>query len=318
MVIANICTIINSVFIGNSAQASGCIYADFGTLNMSHSSILQNQSPEAGGLRVREEATATLKHCLIGLNRSLSGFDVDGRITSLGFNLIERGGDFAGTLQSSDIVGKSPKTGPDGLLLPDSPAINVGDPAFDPSTLPLDVAGNARMVGGRIDIGAFEFTGTPFNWTTAYFSRAVADDPAREATDWGAAADPDKDGVVNTLERAFGGDPTTSALTLDDGSALLPAVQKSAAAVDYKFALDERYTDLRYIVQTSTGAAAWLDAATFVPLGGGMGFRRDPAPGTPTTPGSSSSSRSRFLINEMLPIQPGQRHLLRLKVIGGQ
>ena len=213
-------------------------------------------------------------------------------------------------------MGKSPKIGPDGVLQPDSPAIDAGDPAFDPSTFPYDLLGRVRVAGARIDIGAVEFTGTPLDWTVAHFSRIVAEDPTKEASDWGATADPDKDGVANTLERALGGDPTTASLTLDDGSALLPAVQKSEGAIDYKFALDERYTDLRYIVQTSADAAPWLDAATFVPLGGGQGFRREPAPGTPTTSGSSSSSRSRFLINEVLPIQPGQRRLLRLKVVG--
>ena len=312
------CTIVNSWLDENSATLEGGgIFVGSGRLVLRHSSIFKNQAPHAGGLKVVGGGSASISHCLIGLNRSLDGFgDGAGPITSLGFNLIERPGGFIGTLQSSDVVGKSPKIGLDGFLQPDSPAIDAGDPAFDPSTLPLDGPGNDRKTGPRIDIGAVEFTGTVAGWTLGYFSRTVADDPAKEATDWGATADPDKDGVVNTLERALGGDPTTAGLTLVDGTALLPAIQKSAGAVDYQFALDERYTDLRYIVQTSSDAAPWLDAATFVPLGGGQGFRRDPAPGSPTTPGPSSSSRSRFLINEMLPIQPGQKHLLRLKVVG--
>jgi len=42
-----------------------------------------------------------------------------------------------------------------------SPAINAGDVALDQSTFTLDRSGNARVIGGAPDLGAYEFTGTP-------------------------------------------------------------------------------------------------------------------------------------------------------------
>jgi len=129
-------------------------------------------------------------------------------------------------------------------------------------------------------------------------------------------ADPDNDGIVNWLERAFGGNPDSNSLTSGDGSVLLPAVQKSGAAVDVQFPLDERNIDQHYTVQTSSDGAAWTNAATFVPLGGGNGFRRDPVAGAETSPGPAVATGSRFLITESLPAVTGQKGFVRLQVSG--
>ena len=42
-------------------------------------------------------------------------------------------------------------------LSPDSPCINAGDPSFIAGPNDLDMDGNLRIAGGRIDMGAYEY-----------------------------------------------------------------------------------------------------------------------------------------------------------------
>ncbi|MHC4642497.1 MAG: right-handed parallel beta-helix repeat-containing protein [Planctomycetota bacterium] len=43
-------------------------------------------------------------------------------------------------------------------LLPDSPCINAGDPNYIPEPNETDLDGNPRVIGGRIDMGAYEYS----------------------------------------------------------------------------------------------------------------------------------------------------------------
>ena len=45
-------------------------------------------------------------------------------------------------------------------LMTGSPAIDTGDTTFFPATITEDLNGNARIVGGTIDMGAYEFDPT--------------------------------------------------------------------------------------------------------------------------------------------------------------
>jgi hypothetical protein len=90
-----------------------------------------------------------------------------GTVTSFGYNLCSDSG--GGWLHATgDIINTDPKLGPlqdnggptfTHALLPGSPAIDAGDPAFAPPP-EFDQRGTGfpRVVNGRIDIGAFEFT----------------------------------------------------------------------------------------------------------------------------------------------------------------
>lgn len=48
----------------------------------------------------------------------------------------------------------------DARLQADSPAINAGDPSFVPAAGETDLAGAPRVAGGRVDCGAYEFSGS--------------------------------------------------------------------------------------------------------------------------------------------------------------
>lgn len=90
-----------------------------------------------------------------------NGFDVSGAVTSTGYNLIGNVGNSSGWL-STDILNQDPKLAQladnggqtqTQALLAGSPAINAGNNADAPAT---DQRGFARIVGGTIDIGAYE------------------------------------------------------------------------------------------------------------------------------------------------------------------
>jgi hypothetical protein len=44
-------------------------------------------------------------------------------------------------------------------LKPSSPCIDAGDPDYAPEAHAIDLDGNPRVVGGRVDMGAYEFQG---------------------------------------------------------------------------------------------------------------------------------------------------------------
>ena len=108
-----------------------------------------------------------IKNTLVAHNRSLFGYDLSGKITSLGHNLIgiidgsqfiPAEGDKYGTARRPQKTGVN-EAADNGrgtitaALLPGSPAIGAGDPAACPAT---DQRGAARPAGEACSIGAFE------------------------------------------------------------------------------------------------------------------------------------------------------------------
>jgi predicted outer membrane repeat protein len=171
-------TVTNSTFFGNSADGNGgAINAASGALVVNNSTLAGNQagnSGQGGGAYVSSGihvATVTLYDTIVAGNRhGTVGDDVFGFVspaTSI-FNLI---GDGTGGGLSDGIGGNrvgtasnpiDPLLGPlqdNGgptwtmALLPGSPALDAGDNDGVPAT---DQRGLPRVVGGTVDIGAFE------------------------------------------------------------------------------------------------------------------------------------------------------------------
>ena len=149
---------------------AGGIWSDGGSITLSHCTVTRNRSEfgNGGGIYAAGGATIRMDHTLVSENSDFTGQAPDcfGVIESEGYNLIS---DTTGCVlegeQSNSILdvdalleplrnnGGSTETH---ALLPDSPAINAGDPNFSapPET---DQRGVTRVLGGRIDIGAYEF-----------------------------------------------------------------------------------------------------------------------------------------------------------------
>jgi hypothetical protein len=176
-------TLTNSTLSGNSASNDGGAIFNFATLTLTNCTLSGNSTPGHGGgidNEVKEfeiAGTLIMSNSVVAQNSAGSGGpDVQGRVNSLGFNLIGDGDGSAGFPAVGDRVGTAsspidPRLGPlrdNGgptftmALLPSSPAIDAGSNALavDAQGNPLttDQRGFARIVDGRVDIGAFEFS----------------------------------------------------------------------------------------------------------------------------------------------------------------
>ncbi len=173
-----ISTVSNSTLSGNSTDGKGGgIFNGSGTVTLVFSTLTGNQAANVGGgvFNNSPYASTNARNTIIAANlNSTNGInpDVSGTYTSIGYNLIGDGTGSTGFDATGDIVGNSdnpidPRLAPLDFyggstqtlaLLPDSPAIDAGDPTIldtDPTT---DQRGLPRVVNGRADIGAFEFS----------------------------------------------------------------------------------------------------------------------------------------------------------------
>src|SRR5262249_43678776 len=138
------------------------INSSSGNLTMTSCTVAGNSG---GGIR-NDSALFTLRNTVVAHNTADPGPDVFGSLTSLGHNLIgETDGstgwvasDRTGTKASPPDPRRRPlqdNGGPTATmaLLPGSPALDAGDNSAPPGT---DQRGLPRVVGGAIDIGAYE------------------------------------------------------------------------------------------------------------------------------------------------------------------
>jgi len=166
----------SSTISGNAVDGNGGGIFTGGnqTVTMNHSTISNNiadNDKDGGGSGGGVYATNTVRltHTILATNsgQSAGATDCAATLTSNGYNLIQ---DTTGCTIIGDttgnITGQNPLLVPlannggatqTHALLPGSVAINAGDPAF---TTPPDFdqrgPGFPRVVGGRVDIGAFE------------------------------------------------------------------------------------------------------------------------------------------------------------------
>jgi hypothetical protein len=170
----------------NNGQAGcgygGGLYLTGGNVSINNSTLADNQAlagtaglssypgvGNGGGIdNIAGPGALTMYDTILADNiANTAGPDLDGSVTSLGKNLIGNSTGGSG-FAASDLLNVNPLLGPlqnNGgptetmELLPDSPAFNAGNntnaPVYDQRG-----PGYARIVGGTIDIGAFEFQST--------------------------------------------------------------------------------------------------------------------------------------------------------------
>lgn len=163
-------TVTNSTISGNQGiyRVGGIFNA--GTLTVTHTTITGNISEHEGGGVFNDGGIINLGSTIVAANTATSGPDVFGSITSLGYNIISNTsdaiiiGDTSGNLTDASAVplnlgSLQDNGGPTQTISlgAGSVAINAGDPGFAPPP-DFDQRGNSfpRIVGGRIDIGAYE------------------------------------------------------------------------------------------------------------------------------------------------------------------
>ena len=174
--------VLNSTISNNIALNSGGginAFVEFqgqpGTLNITHSTITNNTTDadqdgggNGGGIANEgaQPSTVTIAGTIIGDNMDLGGEspDVQGPLTSAGYNIIENGagatvtGDNTGNMIGVDpgLMPLADNGGPTltHALAPDSPALDAAGPACPPPA--TDQRGITRPQGPACDIGAFE------------------------------------------------------------------------------------------------------------------------------------------------------------------
>jgi hypothetical protein len=164
---------VTALFSSSSGNSSGGGIYNTGVLTLVSTTLSGNSasnrgpgSSSGGGVSTTSAGVTTVRNTLVAGNTAGTAPDVNGTLASQGYNLISDGTGGSGFVDT-DLVGTSanpidPMLGPlqnNGgptqtiALLPGSPAINAGDNTGAPDT---DQRGFARIVGGTIDIGAFE------------------------------------------------------------------------------------------------------------------------------------------------------------------
>ena len=185
-------TVLNSTISGNTASQGGGLYNINGLTRVVHSTVTANHARSGGGLMSfgDEGARMDVQGSIVAGNfadaAGTTPNDVatqvdptDTRYHSLGYNVIGRAGAHVDFSQEFNATGdQTGVTDPAALklgaladnggptkthkLLARSVALDAGDPAFDPAAftpqLTTDQRGEgfARVVNGRIDVGAFE------------------------------------------------------------------------------------------------------------------------------------------------------------------
>lgn len=169
-----------------SAAGGGGLYFGSGGATLTNVTVARNEShayylgtafENGGGIDAEPSATVALLNTLAALNSGGSNPDFYGVVSNSSHNLIGiAGGDTAGfSAAHGDLLGSplnplDPHLGPlqnNGgptmtmALLSNSPAINAGDNNAQAVTGLYDQRGYSRVVGGTIDIGAFEYHRPP-------------------------------------------------------------------------------------------------------------------------------------------------------------
>src|SRR5262249_47793726 len=166
---------------GNAATNGGGIATWHSTAILTNVTISGNAATNGGGMYNTNNSNPQVRNSILWSNGSSNIYNYNPFNTSTpGFSSsIGRGAggsanwrpsfgtDGGGNLDTdplfvTPVPAPAPTSGGDLHLGPGSPAINAGDNSFLPADLTTDLDGNPRIVGGSVDMGAYEaLDGTP-------------------------------------------------------------------------------------------------------------------------------------------------------------
>jgi hypothetical protein len=151
-------SLVNVVFSGNSANDSGGMYLSSNSSSLVNVTFSGNSAGWAGGIGVYG-ATASLANCILWGNTSHQIYNSPSSATTINFSLVQGGCPTGSTCVPPPLTDDPlfvDAAGSDLRLRPDSPAIDAGDNAAVPEGVTTDLAGWARVINGRVDMGAYE------------------------------------------------------------------------------------------------------------------------------------------------------------------
>jgi hypothetical protein len=148
-------TIMNTVIAGNISRISGGGITTFSSgVTVLNSTIVGNGAIVGSG--VWAASNTTFSNSIIWGNDGAA--DVAGS-PAITWSLVEGGYPGEGNVDMAPNFHDAEAA--DYRLAAHSPLIDRGDPAYEPDEAETDADGNPRLVGARIDMGAYEFQGEP-------------------------------------------------------------------------------------------------------------------------------------------------------------
>ncbi len=152
----------NSTLSSNGAARGGAIRSEGGNVSLTSVTIALNTATTQGGGLDVVAGSASISSSIIGTNTAPAGPDINGAVTSGGFNVIgNTSGATIGSTNASDRLNVNPQLSAlannggrtqTHSLRSNSPALGNGNP----SGVNVDQRGTARPQGGAVDSGAFE------------------------------------------------------------------------------------------------------------------------------------------------------------------
>jgi hypothetical protein len=168
-------------FIGNNARAGGggvAIMSDSSSM-LCNCTFMGNSATRGGGIEAATNSRPTLTSGVLWGNTDSGGTAGTAQVSSVGatltinYSVVQHGlpvgvAGGSGNIDVDPMFVRPPDPGPDGewdgvdddygdlRLQPGSPCINAGDPGFVPQVGETDLDGHARMLCGRVDMGAYE------------------------------------------------------------------------------------------------------------------------------------------------------------------
>lgn len=158
--------IVSSTISGNSASSNGgAVFGEaLSTFEVRHTTVSGNSAGSAGGsFYVQRASILALDHAIVANGTPQDLVQTESSVSAL-WSLIEAPAGAINGLNVNNLLGIDPSLAPladnggptqTHALLPDSPALNAGNPAIA-SAPATDQRGFARIVGGRVDLGSFE------------------------------------------------------------------------------------------------------------------------------------------------------------------
>ena len=165
-------TITNCVFIANSTCVGGGLFNDTSTSTLTNCTFYGNWARAAGGL-YSYDSTETVNNCVFWANYQFQGtagadqIDVTSALSiDINHSCVQGWNGYLGGVGNigddpmfidPDGTDDVPGTEDDNLRLPAmSPCRNAGDPDYSPEAGAIDFDGHARVLCGRVDMGAYE------------------------------------------------------------------------------------------------------------------------------------------------------------------
>ncbi len=183
--------ITNSVFSGNTSPSGAGMYNNSSSPVITNCTFAGNRAnifSGGGGGMYNESSSPVIANSIIWENSN----GIEGSAATVTYSIVQGQDVYPGTanknedplLVSIPSYADAPFTGGDYRLQPGSPAINTGNNDAIPEGATTDLAGNPRIFGSTVDMGAYEYTLIPPAVTNKIYVDHTATTGANNGADW--------------------------------------------------------------------------------------------------------------------------------------